>query len=162
MALIALILLGLATLAHWHAFSAFASAASGFIEGAWMIAGFVILFGYGIIYEIRWNGQTPGKKMLGLRVMRDGGYPVNVFGVIIRNLLRAVDFLPMAYFAGTVAIIATSDYQRLGDLVGGTIVVKQRAPQTLEGLLRIAHITPEHLDRNALEHIMGQAGLDHA
>jgi uncharacterized RDD family membrane protein YckC len=145
------------TLAGMHALSRLVDTFADFLKATYVIIGFLVFWGYGIFYEIRWNGQTPGKRQLGLRVMREGGYPVNVFGVVIRNLLWVVDFLPMLFFAGMVSILTTRDYQRIGDLVGGTLVVKQRPSQSLEGLLRVAHITPEHLNKDALEQIMEQA-----
>ncbi len=155
--LVGLVLSVIASLAGWHGFSKLVETFADFLKAAYIIIGFLIFWGYGILYEINWNGQTPGKRQLGLRVMREGGYPVNVFGVVIRNLLWVVDFLPMMFFAGMVSILATRDYQRIGDLVGGTLVVKQRPSHSLEGLLRVAHITPEHLNKEALEQIMTQA-----
>src|SRR5579883_206741 len=123
--------------------------------GEFAIAGmtiltFLIFWGYYIYFEFRWNGQTPGKRQLGLRVMREGGYPINGYAAAMRNLLRVVDFLPLFYCIGIFSILLSANYQRLGDLVGGTLVVKQRAPQSLAGLLRVAQILPEHLDPAAL------------
>ena len=56
-----------------------------------LIAGFLVLWGYYIYFETVWNGQTPGKRQLGLRVIRDGGYPINIYAAIVRNLLRVMD-----------------------------------------------------------------------
>ena len=61
-----------------------------------LVAGFVVLWGYFIWFETVWNGQTPGKRQLGLRVIRDGGYPINVFAAIVRNLIRVMDGMPLA------------------------------------------------------------------
>ncbi|HEY3330260.1 MAG TPA: RDD family protein [Capsulimonadaceae bacterium] len=141
----------IANLAGWKELVGIVGTLGDFLYAAYMIIGFLILWGYGIYFEIKWNGQTPGKRQVGLRVIREGGYPLNVFGAVIRNLLWVVDFLPMLFFTGIVSILASRDYQRLGDLVGGTLVVKQRAPASLEGLLRVAHITPEYLNPEALE-----------
>lgn len=101
-------------------------------------------------FEAKWRGQTPGKRVMGLRVMREGGYPINGYGAVMRNVLRVVDFLPAIYCVGIFSILLTANYQRVGDLVGGTLIVKQRAPQSLAGLLRVAQILPEHLDPKAL------------
>ena len=60
-----------------------------------MIAFFLILWGYFIWFEIAWNGQTPGKRQMGLRVVRDGGYPVTPYAVITRNFLRVIDVMPL-------------------------------------------------------------------
>lgn len=137
--------------------ASFMSDVGGIIVGVWFIAIFLLIFGYYIFFEIRWNGQTIGKRQLGLRVIREGGYPVRPYNVFIRNLVRVLDFMPVFYLAGVISILATKNYQRVGDIIAGTIVVKQRAPQSLDGLLRIAHITPEHLDPAALAIVARQA-----
>ncbi|HEX5323036.1 MAG TPA: RDD family protein [Capsulimonadaceae bacterium] len=121
-----------------------------FATAALIIVTFIIFWGYHIYYELKWNGQTPGKRQLGLRVIREGGYPINGYGAAMRNLLRVVDFLPLFYSVGIFSILLSANYQRIGDLVGGALVVKQRAPQSLAGLLRVAQILPEHLDPAAL------------
>lgn len=143
-----------------------------------VVAFFLIMWGYFIYYEIAWNGQTPGKRQLGLRVMRDGGYPVTPFAVITRNLLRVVDGIPLLTLPlvlyglsdhssliaalGGLSILLTlcfmlgsARYQRLGDFVAGTMVVKQRAPRvpTLEALAPPPRVLPEHLAPFALADI---------
>ena len=122
----------------------------------------LIFFGYYIYFELRWNGQTPGKRRYALRVMREGGYPVTAYSVILRNLLRLIDFLPGGYGIGILSLFLNNNYQRLGDLVAGTIVIKQRTPdryRSLDNLLRAARITPEHLDKEALALVARQADL---
>jgi uncharacterized RDD family membrane protein YckC len=74
-------------------------------------------------FEVVFDGATPGKKALGIRVLREDGAPVDVAAALTRNLLRAADFLPLLYFGGLVAMLASSRFQRLGDRVAGTIVV---------------------------------------
>ncbi len=143
-----------------------------------LVAGFVVLWGYFIWFETVWNGQTPGKRQLGLRVVRDGGYPINVFAAIVRNLIRVMDGMPLAalillaggYFGKEPAVAAmgglcilipvlcmllSQRYQRLGDFVAGTMVVKQRAPRvpTLEALVPPPRVLPEHLAPYALADI---------
>ena len=143
-----------------------------------LIAGFAILWGYYIWFETAWNGQTPGKRQVGLRVIRDGGYPINAYAAILRNLIRLMDGMPVAALVlitiGTanhdslyaamgglvllipVACLLLSErYQRLGDFVAGTLVVKQRAPRvpTLEALAPPARVLPEHLAAYALADI---------
>ncbi|MDR3707902.1 MAG: RDD family protein [Capsulimonadaceae bacterium] len=152
-----LIIMGVAVLVGWHWFQRFVADFLQIIAAVYVIIAFLILWGYGILFEIIWNGQTPGKRQMGIRVIRLEGYPLGVFGATIRNLLWIVDFLPAAFLAGIVSILVTREYQRLGDLVAGTIVVKQRAPQSLDALLQVARITPEHLDKDALELISSQA-----
>jgi uncharacterized RDD family membrane protein YckC len=74
-------------------------------------------------FEAAWNGQTPGKRALGIRVLNDDGTPVRWPGALTRNLLRAADFLPFAYGVGLLAMLANRDFKRLGDLAAGTVVV---------------------------------------
>jgi uncharacterized RDD family membrane protein YckC len=126
-----------------HAVEQFAMAAA-------LIAAFVVFWGYYIYFEYRWNGQTPGKRGVGLRVIREGGYPVDLLSVILRNLLRIIDFFPAFYFAGIFSILLSKRYQRVGDLLSGTIVVKNRAPANLINLLQATRLQPENLDREAL------------
>lgn len=89
---------------------------------------FVISVGYGIVLEWRWHGQTLGKRVLKLRVVDAQGLRLRLSQVILRNLLRAVDILPVAYLVGAVASFCSRDCQRLGDLAAGTIVTRERAP----------------------------------
>jgi len=76
-------------------------------------------------FEARWNGQTPGKRALSLVVLNDDGSPVRWPAALTRNLLRAVDFLPFLYAFGLLAMFASSDFKRLGDLAAGTVVVHE-------------------------------------
>jgi len=88
---------------------------------------FLIFEGYFIFFELLWNGQTPGKRILGLRVMREGGFPITLAASVIRNLLRTVDFLPIFYGVGMAMIFATSTHRRIGDLAAATIVTREKA-----------------------------------
>ncbi len=97
----------------------------------WLIAllglvGFIFLWGYYIAFELAWNGQTPGKRRCGLRVIRMDGTPVTLTEVLIRNLVRAIDFLPMFYGIGIVVMFINKESRRLGDLAAGTLVVFDR------------------------------------
>ena len=74
-------------------------------------------------FEAAWNGQTPGKRMMGIAVLNDDGTPLRWPAALTRNLLRAVDFLPLFYGVGLVAMLANRDFKRLGDLAAGTVVV---------------------------------------
>ncbi|MBC7841285.1 MAG: stage II sporulation protein M [Gemmatimonadaceae bacterium] len=91
-----------------------------------VIGQFLILWGYFVAFEAIWDGQTPGKRLLGLRVVRNGGGGVDIGASAARNLVRFVDFLPFGYFVGMISVIANQRNQRLGDLVAGTIVVRER------------------------------------
>lgn len=85
---------------------------------------FVISIGYGIICEWAWRGQTIGKKLLRLRVMDAEGMRLQFDQILIRNLLRFVDILPMFYFVGGAACWLSRKCQRLGDLAANTIVIR--------------------------------------
>jgi uncharacterized RDD family membrane protein YckC len=98
------------------------------------ILGFLFLWGYYIYFETSWNGQTPGKRWAGIRVIRQDGLPINLSEVIIRNLIRIVDFLPLLYGLGIVAMFADSQSRRLGDLAAGTLVVREPEAVTLASL----------------------------
>lgn len=102
---------------------------SGWLEAAFLLAVFAVVWGYFPAFEGLWRGQTPGKRGLGLRVMRIDGRPVTFFDVLIRNILRLADFLPAFYGAGVIAMFLARN-RRLGDLAAGTVVVKERAGTT--------------------------------
>ncbi|HTA38887.1 MAG TPA: RDD family protein [Candidatus Acidoferrales bacterium] len=85
---------------------------------------FTILFGYFIAFEAFWNGQTPGKKMLGIRVVRDGGYPIDFGASMIRNLIRVAEMLFGMYALSAASATLSPENKRLGDIAAGTIVVR--------------------------------------
>jgi uncharacterized RDD family membrane protein YckC len=89
-----------------------------------VIALFAALYLYDILFEVLASGRTPGKRMTHLRVVRDGGTPVDLPASAIRNLLRLIDMLPGAYLVGLLAIVFTRRNQRLGDLAAGTLVIR--------------------------------------
>jgi uncharacterized RDD family membrane protein YckC len=86
---------------------------------------FCINWGYYAIFEALWKGQTPGKRWAGIRVIKDSGRPINTFEALARNLLRAVDFLPLFYGVGVLTMLLNSKNRRLGDFVAGTLVVHE-------------------------------------
>jgi uncharacterized RDD family membrane protein YckC len=104
-----------------------------------VLAYFVVSIGYGILTEWRWRGQTLGKRLLRLRVMDRQGLRLQFSQVVIRNLLRFVDSLPVFYLVGGLACLINRHAQRLGDLAANTIVIwNPRIPepdldQLLEG-----------------------------
>ena len=110
---------------------------------------FVILWGYYIAFEMLWNGQSPGKRMIGLRVVREGGRPITFVGSAIRNLIRIADFLPAMYGLGVVVMFIDRRARRLGDLAGGTLVVKERRGVTLESLTAREAVVPPPLQAGA-------------
>ncbi len=95
---------------------------------------FAILFGYFIVFEALWNGQTPGKKLLGLRVVRDGGYPIDFGASLIRNLIRVGEAAVGYYLLAAISALISPQNKRLGDFAAGTIVVRDErlgAPRLL-------------------------------
>jgi uncharacterized RDD family membrane protein YckC len=82
---------------------------------------------YFIVFESIWNGQTPGKRTTGIRVVQRGGLPLNMQAIVMRNLMRLVDMLPSNNFAGVISFFATSKQQRIGDLVADTVVIREFA-----------------------------------
>lgn len=85
---------------------------------------FAVSIGYGIVLEWAWGGQTVGKRLLRLRVMDAQGLRLRFSQIFIRNLLRAVDSLPLCYLVGGAAAILSRHAQRLGDLAAGTLVIR--------------------------------------
>ena len=99
------------------------------LAGVTIFAILVSWVAYFVLLEWLWNGQTIGKRRAGLRVIGPDGEPARFTAVLIRNLLRVVDFLPAYYALGVVAIFLSPRSQRLGDLAAGTYVVRAPKPQ---------------------------------
>jgi uncharacterized RDD family membrane protein YckC len=101
---------------------------------AFGLVGFAFFWGYYIYFETAWNGQTPGKRLAGLRVIRSDGSPITLSEAVIRNLIRLVDFLPIAYGIGVLSMFIDRHSRRLGDLAAGTLVIRDRSAPTLSKL----------------------------
>lgn len=89
------------------------------------VAAFVLTSAYDIFFETFYDGQSPGKRLLGLRVVRLDGGRLGFFDAALRNLLRVVDILPMAYGVGIVSMAVDPQQRRLGDLVAGCAVLRE-------------------------------------
>jgi uncharacterized RDD family membrane protein YckC len=105
----------------------------------WGFAGLVLLFfliyfGYFAVFEIVWNGQTPGKRKIGLRVIKDSGRPLSPAESIGRNLMRIVDGLPAFYAIGALSAVVSKQSKRLGDYVAGSLVVRETSLNELKPL----------------------------
>jgi uncharacterized RDD family membrane protein YckC len=87
---------------------------------------FATIFFYDVLFEVLGGGKTPGKRWTGLRVVRGGGRPVTFVRSSLRNILRLIDILPIAYTIGMTAIFITRRNQRIGDLAAGTYVLRDR------------------------------------
>lgn len=94
---------------------------------------FLIFAGYFILFEWLWNGQTPGKRLLRLRVIREDGRPLTLWEAIARNLLRICDAAPgfvlPVYSVGLITIFLSGLDQRIGDVFAGTVVIRERTDE---------------------------------
>lgn len=100
----------------------------------WFTAGiivfvFLVHWGYFTLFEAFWNGQTPGKKICKLRVIRDSGRQITLFESMTRNFLRIIDELPGIYAVGVVTMLCNPQNKRLGDLAAGTLVIHEHAEE---------------------------------
>jgi uncharacterized RDD family membrane protein YckC len=127
--------------------------ASGWVAAIFILIIFVFYWGYYILFEIFWNGQTPGKRWTGLRVIRNDGTPITISEALIRNLIRIVDFLPAMYGAGIVTMFVDSRSRRLGDIAASTLVVHDRAPISIQSLSlkRAVNFKPQGLTKISLD-----------
>ena len=102
------------------------------VVAIFIVSIFLIVTGYFIFFEWVWNGQTPGKKLMKLRVIREDGRPITLWESMARNLLRTFDAVPgVVYSVGLIAIFASAKDQRVGDTFAGTVVVKERIDEVL-------------------------------
>lgn len=95
----------------------------GFLSGMMLITVFLVLWLYNLLLEWLWQGFTPGKKALGIRVISSNGLPLTFSGSFLRNTLRYADFAPLFYGVGLVSMFLSGRFQRLGDIAGNTLVV---------------------------------------
>jgi uncharacterized RDD family membrane protein YckC len=93
---------------------------------------FSVYWGYFAFFEILWKGQTPGKRLAKIRVIKESGRPINAYEAIARNLLRAIDGLPGMYGVGIVCMMLNSQNRRLGDYVAGTVVVHDKRTEEVK------------------------------
>jgi uncharacterized RDD family membrane protein YckC len=94
----------------------------------WIFVGFLLYWGYFAFFETIWKGQTPGKRVLGLRVIKENGGSIGASEAMSRNLLRAIDSLG-GYAVGILTVFLNKQNKRLGDYVAGTVVVHEHAAQ---------------------------------
>lgn len=151
-----LIALGLIFVGLGFGFAGFGRSSTA---GVWVVAilifgYFLLMYGYFILFEAVWNGQTPGKRLTHIRVIKDSGQPITAIDAVGRNLLRLVDQMPFAYGIGVLCAWISPQSKRLGDYVAGTVVVHEKpfeavAPQWVAPATRPAHqyganrLTPE-------------------
>jgi uncharacterized RDD family membrane protein YckC len=97
---------------------------------------FAIYWGYFAFFEAIWSGQTPGKRSIGIRVVKDSGRRINTFEAISRNLLRSIDQVPGIYVIGFLSMAISKEHRRIGDYVAGTVVVHERATEQFDADLQ--------------------------
>ncbi len=104
--------------------------------GVVLVVLFLLEWGYYVFFESVWSGRTPGKRALSLRVVTQRGHPLTFRDSLLRNLLRAADFLPAAYALGAAMMGRDARFRRLGDLVAGTLVIAEES-RTVAAPLRL-------------------------
>jgi len=103
------------------------SNAPKWVKAVLIVIVFLIVSGYFAFFEWIWNGQTPGKRWLRLRVIREDGRPVTFWEAAVRNLLRTFDMMPAPFYSiGLISVFISLSDQRVGDMVAGTVVVRER------------------------------------
>lgn len=103
------------------------SSAPKWVYAVMILLLFLIFAGYFAFFEWIWNGQTPGKRWLKLRVIREDGRPITFWEAAVRNLLRSFDMMPIPFYSiGLISVFSTNRDQRVGDMVAGTVVVRER------------------------------------
>ncbi|REJ77545.1 MAG: RDD family protein [Acidobacteria bacterium] len=124
----------------------------------WSIAILLLLLsmvfsGYFVFFEWLWSGQTPGKKLMKLRVIRDDGRPITLWESFARNLLRIFDAMPVValpmYSIGLITVFISGRDQRVGDLFAGTVVIRERSDEapTFEETFSSSRITDTAMRR---------------
>lgn len=110
--------------------------------GFWIIFVFALEWLYPIAFELLPKGATPGKRVVGIKVVMDSGLPVTAAASIARNILRAADFLPFAYACAVISMLVRSDCRRLGDIAAGTLVVHERRIVPVSPVLDVPPLAP--------------------
>lgn len=107
-----------------------------------LLIAFLIEWLYPAVFEVFWQGATPGKRAMGILVLNDDGTPVRWPSALTRNLLRFVDFLPALYFTGFLAMVINRDFKRLGDLAANTLVVYRDQKQATQQIPAARPVAP--------------------
>lgn len=158
--LLDLLILILLTAVLSGSLSALAPVLGGFTSTLFTVTYFLLNWGYFILMEWRWGGQSLGKRALGLRVIGDDGVRITLLQSAIRNLFRVIDNLPLLYLVGGTAAFFSPQGKRLGDMAAGTLVIQERARRLPQGLLPQDALSSALLnDREALRRIDARLGL---
>lgn len=130
-----LAIIGLATIiiSNISLFESSLASAPKWVIAVAIIIVFLILAGYFTFFEWVWSGQTPGKLWLRLRVIREDGRPITFWEAAVRNLLRSFDMMPLPFYSvGLISVFSSNRDQRIGDMVAGTVVVREREAEAPE------------------------------
>lgn len=127
---------------------------AGLLIAIYLLLNFIVIWGYYIVFEMLLNGQTPGKQIAKTRVVRADGNPAGSTEIVIRNLVRIIDFLPFAYAIGLVTMFLNQQSRRLGDFAGGTIVILEHQHVTLESVRRGDAVPAPQSDAARTEQLM--------
>ena len=124
---IILMIIAFTLVANYSLFSDQLFNAPKWLKAVLIVIVFLIVSGYFAFFEWIWNGQTPGKRWLKLRVIREDGRPVTFWEAAVRNLLRTFDMMPAPFYSiGLISVFISSSDQRIGDMIAGTVVVRER------------------------------------
>ncbi len=126
---------------------------SGWLVALGSLMSFAFLWGYYIFYEMRTNGQSIGKRIAKIRVIRTDGTPITLTESIVRNLVRLIDFLPAYYAVGVITMFANDQARRLGDFAAGTIVVRESQEAASLETLAPRMGAPQLVYRPKAEHV---------
>lgn len=123
-------------------------------QGTLLLLVFSLEWLYPMLFEWLYGGRTPGKALIGLRVIQRNGGTLTIADSILRNLLRVVDALPVGYLLGFIATLCSREHQRLGDWAAGTLVIHDRAPPLPSSI-------DPHMEQSLMAALGRQPGLDH-
>jgi uncharacterized RDD family membrane protein YckC len=115
-------------------------------QGVILLLMFVLEWGYYVLFETAAGGASPGKRALALRVVKEEGYPISFLDSVLRNLLRAADFLPAGYLLGVLSMVIDGRFRRLGDRVAGTMVVVEERGRVAGPLVLVPPATAAELE----------------
>lgn len=122
----------------------------GLVIALYALLNFSFFWGYYILFEWLWNGQTPGKRFVKIRVLRMDGNPAGFVEVLLRNLVRPIDFLPSGYGLGLLVMLLNEKSRRLGDFAAGTLVIRELADVSLDALSTRPGSGPASVDESLL------------
>jgi len=124
---ILLMLIAFTLIANYSSIGENITSAPKWVKAIMIVVVFLIFSSYFAFFEWIWNGQTPGKRWLKLRVIREDGRPVTFWEAAVRNLVRTLDMMPAPFYSiGLISVFVSASDQRVGDMVAGTVVVRER------------------------------------